>query len=245
MNKRMRKFLVSLGMVVVLGTGNAFADANTSVDSQLAVDLKSAMDPADDYAVFADKFTPVTNPDFAFVDFDGTIAANDATIKKTIGATNQVTGNNTSYIVKLNEDSSASELFRTGNNLALDTDNHNIKETNQTYIWVKKSNGNEVRIAANKYTTSNTNGLKLFRIPKTELGTESKITKTLAALRTLSTTLTTKSGDKVVRRVNINADDLRAFSGSTEDLKKEVDDLSDYLYKNVDLIEELDDSLIN
>ena len=52
MNKRMRKFLVSLGMVVVLGTGNAFADA-TIVNSQLAVDLKSAMDPADDYAVFA------------------------------------------------------------------------------------------------------------------------------------------------------------------------------------------------
>ena len=56
MNKRMRKFLVSLGMVVVLGTGNAFADA-TSVESELAVYLKSAMDPADDYAVFGNNVT--------------------------------------------------------------------------------------------------------------------------------------------------------------------------------------------
>ena len=219
MNKRMRKLLVSLGMVVVLGTGNAFADAKI-VDSQLAIDLKTAMDPADDYAVFGNNVTTGTSH------FDGTIAANDATIKAQIGVTSQVKGNNTSYIVKLNEASTNNDLFLHGNNLALDTDNHNIKETDQTYIWVKKSNGNEVRIAANKYDeNSNPNGLKLFRIPKTELGAKTKITKTLENLETLSTTLTTKSGDKVVSIVNINADDL---TGNGEFFNVDINKFKDH-----------------
>ena len=204
MNKRMRKFLVSLGMVVVLGTGNAFADA-TSVESQLAVDLKSAMDPADDYAVFADKLTTKAH-------IDGSIAANDATIKNTKIGNSNAKGNNTSYIVKLNEETNQDELFVSGHSVALDMTKNTIIEEGGTYYWVKEDGTTKLKLAANK------SGLTISKITDAGLGTAENpvsIGSALKSLEKLSTTLAaTESGDGAVKIVDADVSQLQKSSGT-------------------------------
>ena len=203
MNKRMRKFLVSLGMVVVLGTGNAFADA-TSVESELAVYLKSAMDPADDYVVFANELTTKAH-------IDGSIAANDATIKNTKIGNSNAEGNNTSYIVKLNEETNQDELFVSGHSVALDMTKNTIIEEGETYYWVK-SNGTKVKMAANK------NRLTISKITNAGLGTAENpvsIGSALESLRNLSKTLAaTESGDGAVEIVDADVSQLQKSSGT-------------------------------
>ena len=189
MNKKLGSLLVSsiLSMSMWINIPVSFADSSNITPA----DLKTYIDKADDYMIFANKVNITAHT-------EGNIATTEATLKSNIGLTKNVTdinlnANQINYIEKFNE--IITEPFTSGSKIILDDKQNVVGEIDNRNSWTI----NNIKVGAK-------NNISLYKItPSNKIDISKELTENLTNASTKLMALKNSSQFKVY---TYTADDI-------------------------------------